>query len=100
MNHILQGLVRALIAFAALTRSAFADPAYRALQDELPQVWNFSTPLRICTASIEDFGARCNGAPVPQWEGEQVPAGDVPQGGWCVQGVHFCGYDIEVWGYE
>lgn len=39
----------------------------------------------------------CGAAPTPFWEGDQVPKGEVPNGGWCVNGVDFCGYDTEVW---
>ena len=66
-------------------------------EDSLVQPWNLQRPLRICTAAIEDFGARCNGAPTPAWEGDPLPQGEVPVAGWCVPQVDFCGYDVEVW---
>lgn len=53
----------------------------------------------MCTASIQDFGARCNGSPVPEFEHEAEPLGPVPNGGWCPTGRNFCGYDIDVWRY-
>ena len=54
--------------------------------------WNFTAPLRVCTASIEDFGARCNGSPVEEWETDAEP-----KEGWCADGVDFCGYDVDIW---
>jgi hypothetical protein len=58
--------------------------------------WNFSRPLRICTASIEDFGSRCNGAVNASWDD---PIGSVPPEGWCPGSGDFCGYDVDVWTY-
>eukprot|EP00892_Ulva_mutabilis_P001091 jgi/Ulvmu1/10983/UM007_0162.1 len=54
--------------------------------------WNFTKPLRVCSASVEDFGSRCNGSPIDSWESLDGPAE-----GWCAHGVDFCGYDIDVW---
>lgn len=53
-------------------------------------------PLRVCTASVQDFGARCNGAIDPAFEGAQQPSGEVPSQGWCSGIVDFCGYDIDI----
>lgn len=61
--------------------------------------YNLTRPLRICTASIQDFGARCNGAPDAAFEHNEAPNGPVPAGGWCAAGEDFCGYDIDVWRY-
>ena len=58
--------------------------------------WDFEQPLRVCTASIQDFGARCNGAVHPSLEELPKPAGLVPPQGWCLPGVDFCGYDVSV----
>ena len=58
--------------------------------------WNFTAPLRICTASIQDFGARCNGAPDPSLDDAPQPIGPVPTQGWCPAGENFCGYDVAV----
>lgn len=68
-----------------------------ATQDSLSQEWSFPRPLRICSAAIEDFGSRCNGAASPYWEGDVIPKGEVPANGWCAAETDFCGYDIEVW---
>lgn len=59
--------------------------------------YNISEPLRVCTASIQNFGARCNGAPAQQLEHIEEPDGPVPAGGWCAAGEDFCGYDIDAW---
>lgn len=61
--------------------------------------YNITSPLRICTASIQDFGARCNGAPTPEFEDPTEPEGPVPAMGWCTPGQDFCGYDVDVWRY-
>lgn len=53
-------------------------------------------PLRVCTASIQNWGARCNGGPTELYRGA---ASTIPQGGWC-GGRDFCGYDVDVWRYE
>ena len=45
--------------------------------------WNFSRPLRICTASIQSFGAQCD-----------VP-GLAPSD--CPGRSKFCGFDIDIW---
>lgn len=58
--------------------------------------WDFEQPLRVCTASIQDFGARCNGAPHPSLEDLPQPIGSVPPEGWCLPNVDFCGYDVAV----
>jgi hypothetical protein len=64
----------------------------------LAQAWNISKPIKVCTASIQDFGARCNGnAGVRLFEDEAMPLGPVPVAGWCAAGDDFCGYDIDVW---
>lgn len=84
-------------AAADSTTEVEPPPITSVSDDSLVQPWNLTRPLRICTAAIEDFGARCNGAPTPFWEGDPVPEGEVPTAGWCVPNVDFCGYDIEVW---
>jgi hypothetical protein len=64
----------------------------------LAQAWNISKPVQVCTSSIQDFGARCNGnAGVPLFEKDVVPLGPVPVAGWCQAGEDFCGYDVDVW---
>lgn len=59
--------------------------------------YNITKPLRVCTASISNFGARCNGAPAPELERDEESSGPVPDGGWCAAGHNFCGYDVDVW---
>jgi hypothetical protein len=61
-----------------------------------PIQWQFDEPIRVCTASIQDFGARCNGAPDPSLEEPVQPVGDAPPEGWCPEGEDFCGYDVAV----
>lgn len=58
--------------------------------------YNISKPLIVCTASIQDFGARCNGAPDPSLEDDVKPVGPVPPQGWCPLGDDFCGYSVKV----
>ena len=71
--------------------------ARQLLQSGAPTSWNITEPLRVCTASIQDFGARCNGAPDPSLEEAVKPLGPVPAGhGWCPLGEDFCGYDVAV----
>ena len=68
----------------------------RQLQQVRSNDYNISQPLVVCTASIQDFGARCNGAPDPSLEDEVKPAGPVPPQGWCPLGDRFCGYSVSV----
>ena len=82
-----------VLMFGLLSCSAQAPQEQNQTRD-----WNISQPLRICTSSIQDFGARCNGnAGVPLFEKETAPLGPVPAGGWCAAGEDFCGFDIDVW---
>lgn len=79
---------------------ALSGPSSAQVVDDagLAKAWNISKPLHICTASIQDFGARCNGnAGVPLFDQEVFPIGSVPAQGWCAAGENFCGYDIDVW---
>jgi hypothetical protein len=62
------------------------------------QQWKFESPLRVCTASIQDFGARCAGAVVPEFDEPLKPIGTADPGGACVSS-DFCGYDVDVWKY-
>lgn len=75
---------------------ALINPWTTALAQSLA-AYNITRPLRICTASIQNFGARCNGAPAEAFEQAVVPKGPVPEGGWCAADDDFCGYDIDVW---
>ena len=52
-------------------------------------------PLRVCTASNDFFGARCNDGLFPATPSQE------PIGGWCPNSTDlgFCGYDVEVWRY-
>ena len=53
--------------------------------------WSGASPLRICTASNQDFGSRCNG-------GRYQSSAPQPLGGWCRDNSDggFCGYDVDV----
>jgi hypothetical protein len=81
---------------AWLPRVAPPGPVWQQRQLLQEQLWNFTGPLRVCTASMQDFGARCNGAPDPSLEGQVQPVGPVPPKGWCPVGENFCGYDVAV----
>eukprot|EP00892_Ulva_mutabilis_P006137 jgi/Ulvmu1/3896/UM018_0117.1 len=59
--------------------------------------YDIGRPLTVCTASIQNFGARCNGSPAPEFQHEREPIGPVPENGWCAAGEDFCGYDVDVW---
>lgn len=54
-------------------------------------IWTkpLTEPLRICTASVQTFGARCN-------NGLYDEPSTAPRFGWCMDG-DFCGHDVEVW---
>jgi hypothetical protein len=69
-------------------------------QMERPAAWNFPEPVRVCTASIQDFGARCDGTPYPSLRDRVHPLGKVPAQGWCPFGEKFCGYDVSVFRCE
>lgn len=63
--------------------------------------YNMTRKLQVCTASIQNFGARCDGAAHPEFEHEEAPIGPVPNGGWCQsEDQDFCGYDVDVWRCE
>eukprot|EP00892_Ulva_mutabilis_P009354 jgi/Ulvmu1/6791/UM030_0129.1 len=92
-------VISAIIGLIATPGTAIAQgpEVYNITQAQGPEFYNITRPLRICTASIQDFGARCNGSPTAEFEHEEVPYGPVPSGGWCASGEDFCGYDIDVW---
>lgn len=70
--------LRAIACFCAISGVARANSDY-----------NITKPLRVCTASVQDFGSRCNGAPEPRLEGA------APERGWCTVNVDFCGYEVD-----
>eukprot|EP00892_Ulva_mutabilis_P009348 jgi/Ulvmu1/6786/UM030_0124.1 len=55
-------------------------------------------PLRICTASVDNFGVRCHGAPAELEDPDAVePGGHDDVAKRCPGGRRFCGHDIDAW---
>eukprot|EP00892_Ulva_mutabilis_P009350 jgi/Ulvmu1/6788/UM030_0126.1 len=57
---------------------------------------DITSPLRICTASINNFGLRCDGGP-PELAASQRPDGLSHATDSCPGDERFCGHDIDVW---
>ena len=87
-----RGDIAALATSIVLALARFADASLQS-----PAVsTGLATPLRVCTASIQDFGARCDGAPSPEFTDPSL----TPKAGWCPgYEINVCGYDIDMF-YE